>query len=149
MTAYMPRAKTVEWETPQTLFDELNQEFHFTLDVCATLDNAKCERFFTEEDNGLMQTWEGVCYMNPPYGLAIRERVAKACLESRKGCTVVCLLPVRSDTQWFHKYIWDVGKHQCREGVELRLLKGRLKFGNMGESATFPSMIVTFRGNKQ
>lgn len=146
MNAYMPKAKTVEWETPQELFDKLNQEFHFTLDVCATIENAKCLNYFTKEQNGLIKGWRGNCFMNPPYGLAIRDWVSKAYMEAKKGTTVVCLLPVRSDTQWFHQYIWDAEKHRCRDGVEMRLLKGRLKFGNNGESATFPSMIVIFRG---
>lgn len=147
MTAYMPQAKTIEWETPKDLFDELDAEFHFALDVCATPKNAKCLNYFTKEQNGLIQGWHGHCFMNPPYGLAIRDWVSKAHMEAKKGVTVVCLLPVRSDTQWFHKYIWDKEKHRCRDGVELRLLEGRLKFGSNRESATFPSMIVIFRGN--
>lgn len=59
MTAYMPQAETVEWATPQHLFDELNEEFGFTLDVCATPENAKCDQFFTKEQDGLKQIWGG------------------------------------------------------------------------------------------
>lgn len=134
--AYMPQAKSVEWETPQALFDELDREFHFTVDVCATPDNAKCERYFTKDDNGLWQDWAGEhVYCNPPYGREIKHWVQKA--SELKAAITVMLLPVRTDTKWFHDYIY--GK------AEIRFIKGRLKFGNGKHSATFPSMIVIFR----
>ncbi len=138
MTAYMPKAKNTDWETPQDLFDGLNVEFQFTLDVCATDDNSKCERHFTKEIDGLKQSWQGyICWMNPPYGLAIKQWIKKAYNESLKDATVICLLPVRSDTGWFHDY--------AMKG-EIRFLRGRLKFGKNGKQpSTFPSMIVVFR----
>ena len=137
MTAYMPKAKNTEWETPQDMFDGLNVEFQFTLDVCATYENSKCERYFTKEIDGLKQSWQGICWMNPPYGLAIKQWIKKAYNESLKDATVVCLLPVRSDTGWFHDY--------AMKG-EIRFLRGRLKFGKNGkQSSTFPSMIVVFQ----
>lgn len=98
-------SKTCEWETPQHVFDVLNEEFNFTLDVCANEQNHKCDRYFTEEDDGLSQKWIGTCWMNPPYGKTIGEWVRKAELESRMGNTVVCLLPVRSDTKWWHNHV--------------------------------------------
>lgn len=126
-------SKTDLWETPQELFDELNQEFHFTLDVCATAENAKCERFYSPTDDGLSLPWDGVCWCNPPYGREISKWVAKA---YESNCLVVMLLPARTDTKWFHKY--------CLLYGEIRFIKGRLRFGNAKNAAPFPSMIVIF-----
>ena len=131
-------SNTDMWETPQALFDELDKEFHFTLDVCAVPENAKCERYFTPAQNGLKQDWNtggGTVYMNPPYGREIGLWVRKA---AESNVTAVCLLPARTDTAWFHDYIY--GK------AEIRFIRGRLKFGNSKNSAPFPSMIVIFRG---
>lgn len=135
-TAVMFSSKTDEWETPQALFDQLNDEFNFTLDVCALPENAKCEAYFTPEQDGLKQEWTGVCWMNPPYGREIGKWVKKAYTEAQKGITVVCLLPSRTDTRWWHEY--------CMKG-EVRFIKGRLKFGKSNNSAPFPSAIVIFR----
>lgn len=136
-TAVMFSSATDEWATPQDFFDQLNQEFHFTLDPCATHESAKCARYFTEEDNGLAQDWAGeVVFMNPPYGRVLGQWVKKAFEESVKGATVVCLLPARTDTRWFHDYIY----HRA----EIRFVKGRLKFGDSKNSAPFPSMVVIF-----
>ena len=136
------------WETPQWLFDELNKEFKLILDVCATRENTKCKSYFDEEVDGLKQSWQLLnnyaCWMNPPYGRDIYKWVKKAYEESRKGVTVVCLLPSRTDTRYFHNYIWDKESHQPKPGVKIRFLKGRLKFGNATNSAPFPSMIVIF-----
>lgn len=128
---------TIYWETPQWLFDTLNKEFGFTLDTCATPDNAKCERFFTEDDNGLMKDWgDNVCWMNPPYGAEIARWMAKAHNAANMGATVVCLVPSRTDTEWWHKHAM---KH------EIRFLRGRLKFGDAVDSAPFPSAVVVMR----
>lgn len=124
------------WATPQYFFDELKKEFNFNTDVCALPENAKCDHYFTPEINGLLQEWKGVCFMNPPYGREIGKWVEKAKNESTKGSTIVCLLPSRTDTRWFHDHI--LGK------AEIRFLKGRLKFGNSNNSAPFPSMVVVF-----
>ena len=129
-----------EWETPQDLFDKLNQEFKFTLDVCALPENAKCDQFYTPEDDGLLQPWDGVCWMNPPYGRTIRHWIEKAYTSSLMGATVVCLLPARTDTRWFHEY--------CQYG-KITFIKGRLKFGGCKNNAPFPSMIVVFVKNVQ
>lgn len=127
-------SKTSEWETPQNLFDELNEEFDFLLDVCATKENSKCENYFTKEDDGLSKDWRkySMKWMNPPYGREIGKWVKKA---SESGNTVA-LLPARTDTKWFHDYIYNK--------AEIRFLKGRLKFGGSKNSAPFPSMIVVF-----
>lgn len=140
---------STEWETPQELFDQLNKEFKFTLDVCATSDNKKAPIYFDKDTNGLDRSWEGSCWMNPPYGRDIGLWIAKAAEEALKGATVVCLLPARTDTRYFHEYIWDAEKHQTKPGVELRLLKGRLKFVGAPSSAPFPSMVVVFRQEVQ
>ncbi len=133
-------SKTDEWETPQSTFDALNQEFHFVLDVCASQENAKCPRYFTREQDGLKQPWCGACWMNPPYGREIGKWIAKAANTARSGLgTVVCLLPARTDTRWWHEY--------CAK-AELRFLRGRLKFGGSKCGAPFPSVIAIFRARE-
>lgn len=141
-TDIMFSSKSVEWETPQDLFDKLNKEFHFTTDVCANDNNHKCDYYFRKEDpiDGLEMEWTGRCWMNPPYGREIGKWIKKAHDEVKRGVPlVVCLLPARTDTRWFHEYIYN------QKDVEIRFLKGRLKFGNSKNSAPFPSMIVIFR----
>ena len=98
-----------DWETPQFLFDGLNAEFGFDRDVCATPENAKCRKFFTPEDNALVQRWEGTCWMNPPYGRGIEHWMKKAFESAQDGATVVCLIPARTDTKWRwqHKREWS------------------------------------------
>ena len=125
------------WETPQEFFDKLDAEFHFDLDVCATPKNAKCKKYYTPEQDGLSQPWDGNVWCNPPYGRAVGAWVRRGFLASADGATVVMLLPARTDTRWFHEYIY--GK------TEIRFVKGRLKFGGSKNSAPFPSMIVIFR----
>lgn len=136
-----------EWETPQYLFDQLDEEFHFTLDPCATDENHKCAKYFTKKDDGILQDWgNDIVFMNPPYGREIGEWIRKAYFEGGKT-TVVCLIPSRTDTKWWHNY--------CMRG-EIRLIKGRLKFKNRTlpsyredgnykiSAAPFPSAIVIF-----
>lgn len=125
------------WETPQEVFNELDKEFNFTLDPCASHSNAKCNKYYTIEDNGLQQDWGGeVVFCNPPYS-DIKNWVKKCYYESLKPNTVVVLLiPARTDTRYFHEYIY----HR----TEIRFVSGRIKFSGKG-SAPFPSMIVIFR----
>lgn len=133
-------SETCEWETPKTLFDALNAEFHFTLDPCATDKNAKCDRYFTKDDDGLEQDWGSeAVYCNPPYGLNIGSWVKKCYEHGLKGHTAVMLVPARTDTRWFHRYVY--GK------AEIRFIKGRIKYSNAKNNAPFPSMIVIYRGN--
>ena len=129
-------SKTDLHSTPQDFFDELNREFGFEVDVCALPVNAKCEKYYTPEQDGLSQTWEGVCWMNPPYGREIGKWIEKAYDSSLSGATVVCLVPSRTDTRWWHKH--------AMKG-EIRFIKGRLKFGGAKNSAPFPSAVVIFR----
>lgn len=126
-----------EWETPWDFFNRLNEEFHFDIDVCALPHNAKCPRYFTPEDDALKQEWRGTCWMNPPYGIKVTGKwVKKAYEEAQKeGTTVVCLLPARTDTEWWHQY--------CMKG-EIRFVKGRLKFIGAEYGAPFPSVVVVF-----
>ncbi|MCX6022159.1 MAG: DNA N-6-adenine-methyltransferase [Chloroflexi bacterium] len=127
---------SVEWATPQPLFEQLHAQYHFTLDPCATPENAKCNKFYTEEDNGLLQDWGvHVVFMNPPYGRGIGKWVEKAWLSSLAGALVVCLLPARTDTAWWHNY--------CVKGT-VTFIRGRLKFGGSKNSAPFPSALVVF-----
>lgn len=132
----MYTSNTDEWETPNQLFNQLNYEFNFGMDVCATKKNAKCEVFIEKDVDSLKLDWTDIepkwKWMNPPYGREIIKWVKKASEEKM----VVALLPARTDTKWFHDYIY--GK------AEIRFLKGRLKFGNAKWNAPFPSMIVIF-----
>ena len=125
------------WATPQAFFDTIHAEFGFTLDACALPENAKCARFYTPERDGLKQAWQGVVWCNPPYGRVIGQWVQKAHESAQAGATVVLLLPARTDTRWFHDYIYN--------RAEIRFLRGRLKFGGATTGAPFPSMIVIFR----
>ena len=112
-----------EWETPQDLFDALNSEFHFTVDVSALPENAKCARYYTPEIDGLSQDWSGErVWCNPPYGKKAVGFVKKA---ATTKALVVMLLPARTDTRWFHDYIYH------NPAAEIRFLKGRLKFGGL------------------
>lgn len=157
-------SRSDEWETPQDLFNKLNAEFNFTLDPCATPENAKCKKFYTIKDDGLKQDWsKDIVFMNPPYSKPenpckqncnkkkCKDRgyhlntykpgqedwIKKAYDESQKGAIVVALLPVRTDTKAFHKYIYNK--------AEIRFIEGRLKFGSCKDAAPFPSAIVIFR----
>lgn len=132
-------SQTDEWETPQSLFDELNAEFHFDLDPCATDENHKCAEYYTKTDDGLAKNWGGrSVYCNPPYGRQIGKWVRKAYEEAQKpGTTVVLLVPARTDTKWFHDYIY--GK------TEIRFIRGRVRFGDSKHGAPFPSMVVVWR----
>lgn len=133
-------SKSNEWATPQNLFDELNDEFNFTLDPCATDENAKCSKYFTIEDDGLSKDWANdVVFMNPPYGREIKQWIKKAYEESLNGATVVCLIPARTNTTYWHDFIFD-------KANDIRFLRGRLKFGNSKNSAPFPSAIVVYLG---
>ena len=135
-TDLMFSSNTDLWATPQNFFDALHAEFNFETDVCALESNAKCTKYFTPEVNGLLQKWEGTCWMNPPYGRGIGAWIKKAYESAQQGATVVCLLPARTDTRWWHDY--------CIKG-EVRFIKGRLKFGGHANAAPFPSAVVVFR----
>lgn len=131
-------SRSEEWETPQDFFEQIDKEFHFNLDACATAENAKCDKYYTKEQDGLSQEWNGIVWCNPPYGRSIGMWVKKA-YESK--ATVVLLVPARTDTKWFHDYV--LGK------AEVRFVKGRLKFGGCKNSAPFPSMVVVYRNNQE
>lgn len=118
MTSVHYSSRTDEWETPLALFNALSDEFGgFDLDVCATSENAKCAAYFTKAEDGLAQEWHGKCWMNPPYGRAIGSWMRKA---HESGAFVVCLVPARTDTAWWHEY--------AMRG-EIRFLRGRVRFG--------------------
>ena len=128
-------SKTNEWATPQSFFEELDREFHFTLDPCATKENAKCDKYYTIKDDGLTKSWDGeIVFCNPPYGREIKKWVKKA--SETKG-VVVMLIPARTDTSYFHDYIY--GK------ADIRFIRGRLSFNDGNGKAPFPSMIVVFQ----
>ena len=133
------RSQTAEWATPQWFFDEYHAEFGFTLDVAAQPGNAKCARYFTPEEDGLAQPWEGVCWMNPPYGKTIGPWIAKAAQSAQDGATVVALLPVRTDTKWWQRYCLPLPP------ADVRFVPGRLTFGGAANPAPFPNAVVIFR----
>jgi site-specific DNA-methyltransferase (adenine-specific) len=133
-------SESENWATPQDLFDRLDYVFNFTLDPCASDDNFKCKKYYTKEINGLTKDWGGhKVFCNPPYGRDNTGAWIKKCYEeSRKpGTVVVALIPVRTDTRWFHDYIYP-------SNAEIYFVKGRLKFGGSKNAAPFPSMIVIF-----
>ena len=131
-------SRTEEWATPQDFFDKLNDEFHFTLDPCSTDENAKCEKHFTKEQDGLAQDWTGeTVWCNPPYGRGISAWCKKCYEHSLNGGVAVMLVHARTDTAWFHD--WVYGK------AELRFVRGRLKFGGSKNSAPFPSMVAVYK----
>ncbi|MBL9150007.1 MAG: adenine methyltransferase [Phycisphaerae bacterium] len=130
-------SRSDRWATPIEFFRQLDREFGFTLDVCALSDNAKCERFFSPDDDGLGQQWTGTCWMNPPYGRVISLWMQKAYESALAGATVVCLVPARTDTRWWQDY--------ATKAAEIRFVTGRLKFGDAVNSAPFPSAVVVFR----
>ena len=142
---------TDEWETPHAFFEVLHAEFHFGLDVAATATNRKTPRYLGPDrtdawTDALRVDWriaaEGTpCFMNPPYSRC-RDFMAKAAREAQRGVTVVALVPARTDTKWWHGYVWDARAHTPQPGVSVRFLPGRLKFGGMPSSAPFPSVVV-------
>ena len=149
-----------DWETPQGFFDELDAEFGIQLDVCATAETAKCSAYFDEDEDALSFSWidepvlgqmQFVFWMNPPYGWEISKWVKKAYEEAQKGAKVICLIPYRPDTRYWFDYIWEPQAGETityatrpRKGVEVRAIKGRLKFDGHKNSAPFPSAIVIF-----
>ena len=138
-TELMFSSKTDMWSTPQDFFDKLNEEFNFDLDPCSTHENAKCKEHYTILEDGLKQDWSGHrVFVNPPYGRVLKKWVKKCSDESKKDNTrVVMLIPARSDTSYFHDYIYKKAK-------EIRFIRGRLKFGDSKNPAPFPSMVVIF-----
>lgn len=137
MTGYMPAAQTCEWETPQWFFDRLDQEFGFNLDPASTHENAKCDLHYTKAEDGLVQPWlKKNVFLNPPYGREIEQWLPKAWAEVQEGALVVALIPVRSDTRWWHDYVM--------RAEEIRLVRGRLRFVGASTGAPFPSVVVVW-----
>lgn len=129
-------SEKMDWETPDHLFLGLDAEFAFTLDVAASKENAKCRRYFTAQDDGLTQPWEGTCWMNPPYGREVGDWMRKAVEESKRGVLTVALVPARTDTRWWHE---TAMKH------EIRFLARRLSFKGSNNKAPFPCAVVVIR----
>jgi len=142
-----------EWRTPQDFFEALDAEFGFDVDAAASVENCWKESYFgldhsrEERRDALAIRWHSygqIFWLNPPYSKC-REFIGKAALEASKGCTVVCLVPSRTDTRWWHGHVWDREKHQPKLGVEVRFVKGRLRFGGGKDCAPFPSVVIVFR----
>ena len=131
-----------EWETPDDLYKGLDDLFHFTLDPCATHENAKCENYLTKQQDGLSVPWEGeTVFVNPPYSES-EKWIVKAYTEAMSGyANVVMLLPVRTSNPWFHEYILPYSS--------IYFIRGRLKFKGAQYDAPFPSMVVHFTGFRE
>jgi len=125
-----------ECPTPKYLFDYLDHEFHFDLDVCATSENAKCTKYYTKENDGLKQPWFGTVFMNPPYGRAITPWIIKATEYAMEGGVTVAILPARTDTKWWQTYV--------KQATEIWFLKGRVRFKTYASGAPFPTAIAIF-----
>ena len=140
MDKVMFSSNSNEWATPQEFFDALDARYHFTLDPCATKENAKCKKFYTIAEDGLLQDWGGECvFCNPPYGRDIAKWVEKAYNETKKPNTkVVMLIPARTDTSYWHEWIFPHATH-------IDFVRGRIKFGNSKNPAPFPSAVVEFQ----
>lgn len=139
MDKVLHSSKSIMWATPQWFFDKYNAIYHFNTDVCAISTNAKCGHYYTPDVDGLQQQWGGVCWMNPPYGRNDSYKwVQKDFNEMQKGVVIVALLPVRTDTKWYHEFINN------QPNVKVEFIKGRLKFGDSKDAAPFPSMVVVF-----
>jgi len=141
----MYSSKEEKWQTPNYLFNELDKEFNFTLDPCCQTDSAKCEKYYTPKENGLKQSWENeVVFVNPPYGRELKKWVKK-CYKESKHATIVMLIPARTDTSYFHDYIYHT--------ADIRFIRGRIKFidpvtkEQSSSSAPFPSMICIYKNN--
>lgn len=140
-------SKKMDYCTPQDFFDKLDQEFHFVLDAAATPKSAKCQRYYTPAENGLEMPWDcgGAVFCNPPYGRETGKWVRKAWEEAQKGTTIVLLIPARTDTAYFHDYIYG--------WAEIRFVRGRLRFtdeeGKAYQAAPFPSMVVIYNGRSK
>lgn len=149
-----------EWATPKAFFDSLSTEFDFCVDLAATRENRKCP-LYVGPDNQLGGNWrdyltfpvnalltglsdDAAAWMNPPYSQC-RAFMAKAAADAKAGCTIVALVPSRTDTRWWHEHVWNAATRGYRAGVEVRFIKGRLKFGEGKNSAPFPSVVVIFR----
>ena len=149
MNAALLSSKKMDYCTPQDFFDRLNEEFHFTLDAAATDKSTKCPAYYTPETDGLKSPWNlaggGAVFRNPPYGREVGKWVRKAYEEAQRGATVVLLIPARTDTTYFHDYIYG--------RAEIRFVRGRLRFtdeeGKAYAAAPFPSMVVIYNGNKE
>jgi len=136
-------SKSNEWTTPPDFFNELNNKYKFTLDPCCTKESALCDKYYTIEDDGLIQDWSNeIVFMNPPYGRVIGKWIEKAYKESLKGAVVVCLIPSRTDTRYWHNYIFPYAS-------DIKFIKGRLKFGSGNAPAPFPSAIIEFKKDEE
>jgi len=125
-----------DWGTPQYIYDYLDNIFVFNLDPCATKENAKCKNYYTEEQDGLSKSWrDKTVFMNPPYGREISKWMEKA--SSREANVVVCLIPARTDTAWWHDYVMFRASY-------VLFVRGRIKFEGAEHGAPFPSAIVIY-----
>ena len=149
MNAALLSSKKMDYCTPQDFVDRLNDEFHITLDAAATDKSTKCPAYYPPETDGLKSPWNlaggGAVFCNPPYGREVGKWVRKAYEEAQRGATVVLLIPARTDTTYFHDYIYG--------RAEIRFVRGRLRFtdeeGKAYAAAPFPSMVVIYNGNKE
>lgn len=131
-----------DWATPWDFFKLQESKYGpFDLDVCATLENSKCQKFFTPHDDALSRHWPGHCWMNPPYGREIARWLQHACRETYdlgNASQVIALLPARTDTSWWHDFVLQFAAH-------IDFIRGRIRFEGAINNAPFPSAVVVFR----
>jgi phage N-6-adenine-methyltransferase len=125
-------SESTTWETPDSVFQPLNERYQFVLDVCASEINHKCDHYFSVADDGLSKEWVGNCWMNPPYGRGVIDKWVKKATESPRA-VVVCLLPARTDTAWWQDYVMQ---------GDITFIRGRIKFVGAKHGAPFPSAVV-------
>lgn len=136
---------SIVWETPPEVFNPINKELNFTLDVCAIAQNTKCERYFTPILDGLKQSWKDeICWCNPPYGNDVKKWCKKAIQESYNGATTVLLIPCKTNTNWWHDLVIPF--------AEIRFLRGRVKFIQDGkqfsQALPWPLAYVIYHAKK-
>lgn len=130
------KSDNIIYSTPHKLFDVINQEFNFNLDVCALPENAKCKNYFTPEIDGLKQDWTGICWMNPPFNKELKKWIIKARDESKKHNSIICcLVPFRGNTIWFRDVCMD---------AEIRFIIGEVNFNELERGLWLPMCLMIF-----
>lgn len=130
------KSDKIEYSTPQKLYDFINKEFNFEIDVCASESNKKCNKYFNVKMDGLKQNWTGKCWMNPPFNKELKKWVIKAKQESEKHKSIICcLIPVRSNTNW-----WK----ECCESSEIRFIIGEVNFNELERGLWLPMCLMIF-----
>lgn len=144
MTKNMINAAPVDnkdlWQTPDHIFNSLDQIYNFTLDPCCDYHTALCGKFYTPVENGLIQSWSGESvFVNPPYSRYNIDNWVDKCFEEMKTSEIIALLPVSTSADWFQKLI----------GQSLYFVDKRIRFKGAPYTAPFSSVIVRFNNENK